>query len=47
MSENNEFDQFKTLQRETKKSYVQGIQLGVSVSAMIIAVIALVMQVWR
>ena len=34
-------EQFETLRRETKKSYIQGIQLGLSISALIISVIAL------
>lgn len=42
-----ELEQFETLLRETKKSYIQGIQLGLSISALIISVIALSMQIWR
>lgn len=40
-------EQFETLRRETKKSYIQGIQLGLSISALIISVIALSMQLLR
>ena len=40
-------EQFETLLRETKKSYIQGIQLGLSISALIISVIALSMQLLK
>lgn len=36
------YEQFETLRRETKRSYIQGIQLGLSISALIISIIALV-----
>lgn len=42
-----ELEQFETLLRETKKSYIQGIQLGLSISALIISVIALSMQLLK
>lgn len=42
-----ELEQLETVLRETKKSYIQGIQLGLSISALIISVIALSMQIWR
>lgn len=35
-------EQYEFLLRETKRSYIQGIQLGLSISALIISVIALV-----
>lgn len=38
------YEQLETLRRETKKSYIQGIQLGLSISALIISVIALVLK---
>ena len=42
-----ELEQFEAVLQETKKSYIQGIQLGLSISALIISVIALSMQIWR
>ena len=36
-----ELEQLETALRDTKKSYIQGIQLGLSISALIISVIAL------
>ena len=42
-----ELEQLEAVLRETKKSYIQGIQLGLSVSALIISVIALSMQLLK
>lgn len=42
-----ELEQLEAVLQETKKSYIQGIQLGLSISALIISVIALSMQIWR
>lgn len=39
-----ELEQFEAVLQETKKSYIQGIQLGLSISALIISVIALTIR---
>lgn len=38
------YEQLETVLQETKKSYIQGIQLGLSISALIISVIALTIR---